>query len=73
MFVLIVGGGKVGLNTARQLTQLGHEIVLIEQRRTRYDIIAEFHCRNLLFKIGPDVCRLWYSRLGLHDRRRRTP
>ena len=32
MFVLIVGGGKVGLNTARQLLQLGHEIALVEQR-----------------------------------------
>lgn len=42
-------------------------------KQNRYDIIAEFHCRNLLFKIGPDVCRLWYSRLGLHDRRRRRP
>ena len=40
MFVLIVGGGKVGLNTARQLLQLGHEIVLVEQRKTRYDLVA---------------------------------
>ena len=33
MFVLIVGGGKVGLNTARQLLRLGHEIALVEDRR----------------------------------------
>ena len=31
MFVLIIGGGKVGLNTARQLMRLGHEIVLVER------------------------------------------
>ena len=41
MFVLIVGGGKVGLNTARQLMRLGHEIVLVEQRSSRFGIIAE--------------------------------
>ena len=36
MFVLIVGAGKVGLNVARSLSNLGHEFVVIEQRRSRY-------------------------------------
>jgi trk system potassium uptake protein TrkA len=39
MFVLIVGAGKVGLNTARTLTHMGHEVVVIEQRRMRYDLL----------------------------------
>ena len=41
MFVLIVGGGKVGLNTARQLINLGHEIVVVEQRPIRYDVVSK--------------------------------
>ena len=55
MFVLIVGGGKVGLNTARQLLQLGHEIALIEQRKSRYDLISEELGEALVFGDGTEV------------------
>jgi trk system potassium uptake protein TrkA len=55
VFVLIVGGGKVGLNTARQLQQLGHEIALIEQRKSRYDLIAEELGEALVFGDGTEV------------------
>ena len=55
MFVLIVGGGKVGLNTARQLLQLGHEIALVEQRKSRYDLIAEELGEALVFGDGTEV------------------
>ncbi len=55
MFVLIVGGGKVGLNTARQLRRLGHEIALIEQRKSRYDLIAEELAESLVFGDGTEV------------------
>jgi trk system potassium uptake protein TrkA len=41
MFVVIVGGGKIGLNTARNLRQMGHEIVLVEQRKYRYELLLE--------------------------------
>ncbi len=36
MYAIIVGGGKVGLNLARELLEKGHEVTLIEQRRDRY-------------------------------------
>ncbi|HVP02374.1 MAG TPA: TrkA family potassium uptake protein [Solirubrobacteraceae bacterium] len=36
MYAIIVGGGKVGLNLARELLGKGHEVTLIEQRRERY-------------------------------------
>ena len=39
MFVLIIGGGKVGLNVGVSLGQLGHEYLIVEQRRTRYDLL----------------------------------
>jgi trk system potassium uptake protein len=41
VFVLIVGGGKVGINTARSLKKMGHEIMLVEQRRSRYDLLLD--------------------------------
>ena len=36
MYVLIVGGGKVGWNLARELIAKGHEVTLIEGDRRRY-------------------------------------
>ena len=36
MYVLIVGGGKVGLNLARELIAKGHEVTLIEGDRSLY-------------------------------------
>lgn len=39
MYVLVVGGGKVGLNLTRELMQKGHEVTLIEQDRRRYTIL----------------------------------
>jgi len=55
MYVLIVGGGKVGLNTARQLLQLGHEVAVIEQRKTRYDLIVEELEEALVFGDGTEI------------------
>jgi trk/ktr system potassium uptake protein len=39
MYVLIAGGGKVGSNLARTLIRAGHEVTLIEQRTTRFDML----------------------------------
>lgn len=36
MYVIVVGGGKVGLNLARELLSKGVEVTLLEQRRDRY-------------------------------------
>lgn len=55
MFVLIVGGGKVGLNTARQLLQLEHEVAVIEQRKSRYDLIVEELEESLVFGDGTEI------------------
>ena len=41
MYVVVVGAGKVGLNVARSLAQLGHEFMLIERRRGRYDLLFD--------------------------------
>lgn len=36
MYVIVVGGGKVGLNLARELIRNGQEVTLIEQERRTY-------------------------------------
>lgn len=36
MYVVIVGGGKVGLNLARELLRSDHEVTLVDQNRATY-------------------------------------
>ena len=67
MFVLIVGGGKVGLNTARQLLLLGHEIALIEQRKSRFDLIHPELEDALVFGDGTEIWVLEKAGIGRAD------
>jgi len=68
MFVLIVGGGKVGLNTARQLIQLGHEIVVVEQRSMRYEAVAKvIGDEYVVFGDGTEIWVLEKAGLGRAD------
>lgn len=55
MFVVIVGAGKVGLNTARSLTHMGHEVIVVEQRRSRYDLLKPELEEKLLFGDGTEI------------------
>jgi trk system potassium uptake protein len=41
MFVLVVGGGKVGYYLTRELAESGHEVVLMEKDRRRAEQIAD--------------------------------
>jgi len=41
MFVLVVGGGKVGYYLTKELIENGHEVVLMEKDRTRAAQIAD--------------------------------
>src|SRR3982751_2366779 len=41
MFVLVVGGGKVGYYLTRELIQSNHEVVLMEKDRARANQIAD--------------------------------
>ena len=55
MFVLIVGGGKVGLNVGVSLGQLGHEYVVVEARRSRYDLVRAQLDDRVLFGDGTEM------------------
>jgi trk system potassium uptake protein TrkA len=41
VFVLVVGGGKVGYYLTKELVQAGHEVALLEKDRVRADQIAD--------------------------------
>ncbi len=41
MFVLVVGGGKVGYYLTKELIESGHEVVLMEKDRVRADQISD--------------------------------
>jgi len=41
MFILVVGGGKVGYYLAKELIESSHEVVLMEKDRARAEQIAE--------------------------------
>ena len=41
MYVIVVGGGKVGWNLTRELMAKGHEVTLIESDRRRYLIVEQ--------------------------------
>ena len=55
MFVLIVGGGKVGINTARSLRRMGHETMLIEQRTTRYNLLLDELGDEIMMGDGTEI------------------
>ena len=58
MFVLIVGGEKVGTNVTRTLRGLNHEIVLIEQDERRYESLEVEFEDGALYGDGPS-CTYW--------------
>jgi trk system potassium uptake protein TrkA len=41
VFVLVVGGGKVGYYLTKELVESGHEVVLMEKDRNRASQIAD--------------------------------
>ena len=41
MYIIVVGGGKVGANLMRSLIAMGHEVTLIEQRRDRFERLEQ--------------------------------
>jgi trk system potassium uptake protein TrkA len=55
VFVVIVGAGKVGLNVARSLDRLGHEYIVLEQRRSRHAELEPELEDRLLFGDGTEM------------------
>jgi trk system potassium uptake protein TrkA len=67
MFIVIVGCGKVGVNTARSLLNMGHEVIVIEQRKSRYDLLLEELGDCLMFGDGTEIWVLEKAGIGRAD------
>jgi trk system potassium uptake protein TrkA len=67
MFIVIVGCGKVGVNTARSLLHMGHEVIVIEQRKSRYDLLLEELGDCLMFGDGTEIWVLEKAGIGRAD------
>ncbi len=67
MFVVIVGAGKVGLNTARSLTHMGHEVIVVEQRRARYSLLEPELEEKILLGDGTEIYVLEKAGIGRAD------
>jgi trk system potassium uptake protein TrkA len=55
-YMLVVGGGKVGWNLARELIDKGHEVTLIEADRERFQTIEQELEHRVLYG---DASELW--------------
>jgi trk system potassium uptake protein TrkA len=56
MYLIVVGGGKVGVNLTRELEDQGHEVTLIERSRSRYTSIEQEFEHRVLYG---DASELW--------------
>ena len=64
MFVLVVGGGKVGVSVTRTLLDLGHEIVLVEQDRLRFERLEEEFEHRAVYGDGTELFVLERAGIG---------
>jgi trk system potassium uptake protein TrkA len=64
MFVLVVGGGKVGVSVTRTLLGLNHEVVLVEQERHRYERLEEEFQHRAIYGDGTELFILEHAGIG---------
>lgn len=55
MYVIVVGGGKVGAQTARELVAAGHEVLVIERDPTKVEEINQELGEIAVLGDGPEV------------------
>jgi trk system potassium uptake protein len=55
MFVVVVGGGKVGANVTRTLLAMNHEVVVVEQNQYRYESLEEEFQHRAVYGDGTEL------------------
>ena len=55
MFLLVVGGGKVGVSVTRTLLGLNHEVALVEQERHRFERLEEEFEHRAVYGDGTEL------------------
>ena len=64
MFIVVVGGGKVGVSVTRTLLALGHELALVEQEQPRYERLEEEFQHRAIHGDGTEIFVLEVAGLG---------
>ncbi|MEW6582432.1 MAG: TrkA family potassium uptake protein [Actinomycetota bacterium] len=67
MYVLIVGGGKVGANVARALLRSGHEIAIVESRPSRFAMLEDEFEHMARYGDGTEIFVLEAAGIGRAD------
>jgi trk system potassium uptake protein TrkA len=55
MFLIVVGGGKVGVSVTRTLLALNHEVVLVEQDQRRFERLEEEFEHRAVYGDGTEL------------------
>src|ERR671924_2013126 len=55
MFLVVVGGGKVGISVARTLLALNHEVAIVEQDRSRFERLEEEFEHRAVYGDGTEL------------------
>jgi trk system potassium uptake protein TrkA len=55
MFIIVVGGGKVGVSVTRTLLALNHEVVIVEQKRARAERLEEEFEHRAVYGDGTEL------------------
>lgn len=56
MLALVIGAGKVGWNLSRELLERGHEVIVIEASKARFDVVEQELERTV---VHGDATELW--------------
>ncbi len=67
MYVIVVGGGKVGYYLGKQLMEEGREVLLIEKDRRRYAALADQLGEVVLFGDGCEISVMEEAGMGRAD------
>jgi trk system potassium uptake protein TrkA len=55
MFLIVVGGGKVGVSVTRTLLALNHEVVVVEQDRPRFERLEDEFEHRAIYGDGTEL------------------
>src|ERR671927_542349 len=55
MFIIVVGGGKVGVSVTRTLLALNHEVAIVEQERDRAERLEEEFEHRAIYGDGTEL------------------
>ena len=55
MFIIVVGGSQIGFNLTKSMIDEGHEVLLLERDRARYNVLVKDLGENVFYGDGCEV------------------